>query len=212
VSKFLLNMEKTAEKFLCDADPILAEIIAAIPTPEIESTDDVFFDLMSCVLEQQIHYRSTKKIFKKMLERAGLETLTTENFHEFEEKGMSGISLSLSKCETAYRIAEFFDENKIDWQSLSDEEVRATFSQIKGIAKWSIDMILLYTLNRPNVFPSDDFHLKQVMISLYKLDEKNKLKSQMTAIANRWGEHKSLAVKYLLGWKEFQKKLPKIKK
>lgn len=45
-------------------DPVLKKIIETIPEPNIESTNDVFFDLMSCVLEQQIHYRSTKRVFK----------------------------------------------------------------------------------------------------------------------------------------------------
>ena len=45
-------------------DPVLKKIIETIPEPNIESTNDVFFDLMSCVLEQQIHYRSTKRIFQ----------------------------------------------------------------------------------------------------------------------------------------------------
>jgi len=45
-------------------DPMLEKIIDTIPAPNIESTNDVFFDLMSCVLEQQIHYRSTKRIFQ----------------------------------------------------------------------------------------------------------------------------------------------------
>jgi len=45
-------------------DPVLKKIIETIPAPNIKSTNDVFFDLMSCVLEQQIHYRSTKRMFQ----------------------------------------------------------------------------------------------------------------------------------------------------
>jgi len=44
--------------------PVLKKIIETIPEPNIESTNDVFFDLMSCVLEQQIHYNSTKRVFQ----------------------------------------------------------------------------------------------------------------------------------------------------
>lgn len=67
-------------------------------------------------------------------------------------------------------------------------------------------MILLYTLNRQNVFPVDDFHLKEIMVSLYDLNPKLKLKSQMIEIAEHWGEHKAISVKYLLAWKSFIKK------
>jgi DNA-3-methyladenine glycosylase II len=78
-------METGPKAMLAQADPILAKIIATIPEPRTESTKDVFFDLMSCVLEQQIHYRSTKKIFQKMLEKASLKTLTLDNFTDFEK-------------------------------------------------------------------------------------------------------------------------------
>jgi DNA-3-methyladenine glycosylase II len=67
-------------------------------------------------------------------------------------------------------------------------------------------MILLYTLERPNVFPYDDFHLKQIMISLYNLNPKVRLKAQMLEVADNWGNQKSLAVLYLLAYKEFNKK------
>jgi DNA-3-methyladenine glycosylase II len=89
----------------------------------------------------------------------------------------------------------------------SDNEVVKELSSIKGIGKWTIDMILLYTLNRPNVFPYEDFHLKQIMVSLYGLNEKVKLKAQMLAVAENWGEQKSLAVLYLLAYKQYNKSL-----
>ena len=187
-------------------DAVLGNIIATIPAPQIQSTNNVFHDLMSCILEQQIHYRSTKKIFQKMLNTASLEILTPENFAQFEEKAFSGIKLSIGKYETVLRIIEFWSENTIKWQALKDEEVISTLSSIKGIGQWTIDMILLYTLQRPNVFPYDDFHLKEIMVKLYGLDPNVKLKAQMIDISNAWGEHKSLAVWYLLAWKEFNKK------
>ncbi|KER10997.1 MAG: hypothetical protein HY22_01135 [[Candidatus Thermochlorobacteriaceae] bacterium GBChlB] len=59
-----------AKQLLSERDPMLKKIIGAIPKPVTQSTYDVFFDLMSCILEQQIHYRSAKKIFQKMLDKA----------------------------------------------------------------------------------------------------------------------------------------------
>ena len=187
-------------------DPILEKIIATIPEPKTESTNDVFYDLMSCILEQQIHYRSTKRIFQKMLERADLQTLTLDNFEDFEKKAFVNTKFSANKYETILATLDFFNTNKIEWQTLSDAEISAQLSSIKGIGKWTIDMILLYTLQRPDVFPYDDFHLKEIMVKLYNLDPNVKLKAQMIDISNDWGEHKSLAVKYLLDWKTFNKK------
>lgn len=200
-------MIEKAKQILATSDSVLANIIATIPTPEILSTNDVFHDLMSCIVEQQIHYRSTKKIFQKMLQKASLDTLSLENFAQFEEKAFENANFSMNKYETIERTIDYFQTNKINWQELSDDEIIEKLSSIKGIGKWTIDMILLYTLQRPNVFPYDDFHLKEIMVRLYGLNPNVKLKNQMLDISNTWHEHKSLAVKYLLFWKTFNKQI-----
>lgn len=199
-----MNSENLA--ILAQADPVLEKLIRQLPQPVIPSTENVFHDLMSCVLEQQIHYRSSKKTFQKMLNAAQIERLTLDNFQEFEQHSFLNIKLSGNKYETIAGIVEFWEANQVDWTMLNDEAIREKLSTIKGIGPWTIDMILLYTLQRPNIFPSDDFHLKQIMVALYKLDSKSKLKAQMTAIAENWGDQKSLAVLYLLAWKQLNKK------
>ena len=198
-------MKLENETILAKTDPVLETIIVQTTKPIIGSTKDVFHDLMSCIIEQQIHYRSTKKIFAKALERAGIEQLTIENFHLVEKHSLSHIKLAMGKYETMLEFIEYWSNNSLDFLQLTDEAIILELSSIKGIGKWTIDMILLYTLERPNVFPYDDFHLKQIMISLYNLDPKVKLKAQMLKIAENWGNQKSLAVFYLLAYKAFNK-------
>ncbi len=199
-------MTPNATTRLAQSDPVLEKIIATIPPPRFESTKDVFFDLMSCILEQQIHYRSTKKIFQKMLERASLSTLTLENFEVFEKAVFPTANLSDSKYETVERILAFFNTHTIDWNLLSDAEVIEQLSGIKGVGKWTIDMILLYTLQRTDVFPYDDFHLKEIMVKLYGLNPASRLKAQMLEVSGAWAGDRSLAVLYLLEWKTRLKK------
>lgn len=187
-------------------DPILQKISAQIELPIINSKD-VFHDLMSCIIEQQIHYRSKKRIFAKALERAKVEHLTLDNFHLVEQHALTQIKLAAGKYETMMAFVDYWMNNTLDFHKLTDEEVRSELSSIKGIGNWTIDMILLYTLERPAVFPYDDFHLKQIMVSLYNLDPKVKLKAQMIEVAENWGNQKSLAVRYLFAWKKFQQKL-----
>lgn len=192
---------------LAESDVILGKVMLEIPMPVIDSTHDVFHDLMSCVIEQQIHYRSTKKVFQRMLDAANLTRLTLDNFHKFEEKAFPTAKIADAKAETINRILAFWAANDIDWLSLNEQEVTAQLTSIKGIGQWTIDMILFYTLGRENVFPCDDFHLKQIMVSLYGLNEKVKLKAQMLAVAAAWGEQKSLATLYLLAYKKSRKEL-----
>lgn len=201
----LTNTQYHAQQHLAANDPILRQLIAQVPLPDLQSTQNVFHDLMSCLIEQQIHYRSTKRIFHKMLEAAGIKLLTTGNFALFERKGFVHIKLSAQKYETIGRALDFFTQENPDWERMDEETVRSTLSQIKGVGPWTIDMILLYTLQHPDVFPADDYHLKQLMVQLYRLDPTSRLKRRMQAVADAWAPHRSAGVRYLLAWKEFQK-------
>jgi DNA-3-methyladenine glycosylase II len=187
----------TAE-ILVKNDPILEKIILQVPKPTLSSTNDIFHDMMSCILEQQIHYRSTKKIFSKALERADIKHLTLDNFHLLEKHSLPHIKLAGGKYETMMSFIDYWRGNTLDFNRLTDAEVIAQLSSIKGIGKWTIDMILLYTLQRPNIFPYDDFHVKAIMVKRYGLNPNVKLKAQMLAVAENWGSQKSLAVLYLL--------------
>lgn len=187
-------------------DEIIKEVIKTIALPPIASTQQVFHDLMSCVLEQQIHYRSTKKIFQKILTAADLVLLTPDNFQVLEEKSFGTYKLSMQKYETLLQLVTFFKENDIQWQQLEDQEIRKLLLKIKGISNWTVDMILLYTLEREDVFPIDDYHIKQIMTRLYSIGPTEKLRPRMKEIAENWAPYRSLAVRYLLAWKAFHKK------
>ncbi len=189
---------------LAQKDQILANIIALVPQPVIDSTGSVFHDLMSCILEQQIHYRSTKKIFQKLMDTAGLEILTPDNFEVLEAKAFGKLKLAANKYRTILDVLEYFQNESNDWMSMEDQSIRKQLTQIKGISNWTVDMILLYTLERSNVFPADDYHLKQIIPKLYPINPSNSLKKEMKTIAEPWKPQCSLAVKYLFAWKKYK--------
>ncbi len=197
-------MNKTS---IFSGDPDLQNLVRQLPQPDWISTNQVFHDLISCVVEQQIHYRSTKRIFAKALERAGIVELTLDNFHLFEQFGLSSINISEAKQQTLLAVIAYFKNHSTDFSQLSNEAVRHELSGIKGIGNWTIDMILMYTLKRPDIVPYDDFHLKQVMVGVYGLNPDSKLKVQMKAVADHWGSEKTLAVLYLLAWKQHKKQI-----
>lgn len=189
-------------------DEGLADIMGTLPVPDIPSTKNVFHDLLSCVIEQQIHYRSTKRQFARLLEKAALTELTLENFAQFEEQALSSAKLSPRKWETLAAVLDYFQTTQLDWASLSDETVREELGGIKGIGPWTVDMILLYTLQRPDVFPAQDYHLKQLMTQLYVLDSGG-LGKKMQQIAKNWEPFRSYGVLYLFAWKDQQRKIRK---
>lgn len=198
-------MVESSYQYVANSDEILKGIMEHITLPQIDNTHNLFHDLMSCIIEQQIHYRSSKKIFAKLLTAASLDQLSIHNFSDFEEKGLTNIKLSTRKYETILNVFTFFEQQEgkeaIDWQQKEEGEVRKILSQIKGVGTWTIDMMLLYTLERPDIFPADDYHLRLIMCDLYDIDTSARVKAQQKAIAEAWKPYRSYAVRYLLAHK-----------
>ena len=85
---------------------------------------------------------------------------------------------------------------------LPDEDMIKMLTQIKGVGRWTVEMILIFTLGRPDVFAIDDLGLQQSVIELYKLRKTKTLKKRMLAISARWSPNRSLASRYLWAWRD----------
>ena len=179
-------------------EKVVEEILAAAGRQTVASTGNVFHDLMSCVIEQQIHYRSTKKTFEKLLSFTSITELDLGNYHEFEKLALPRVRLSENKYNTIAAVLDFWKKNDVNWHELTDDEVRERLCTIKGVGHWTVDMILLYTLQRPDVFPADDHHLKQIMSSIYGFDPEKGLRANMLDAAESWRPHRSQTVLALL--------------
>ncbi len=113
------------------------------------------------------------------------------------------VKISMSKVETLGRVVDFFENHPdLDWKSLSDADIRALWKPVKGVGNWTVDMLLLYTLERPNVFPAADYRLKKIMDQLYNWTTTPSLQTQRKATAALWSPHASVAVRYLLAYHE----------
>lgn len=206
-----MSLEKASE-FLAQKDPRLGEIIKQTSLAPHESSGDVFYDLLSCIVGQQIHYRRMAPYFKKFLEYFQGSYPSPEKILNLapDEPGM--VKIARAKYQTVRQLSAYWLEQQLEnthWTKLSEEEFRKTFAEIPGIGPWSLDMLLLYTLEKPNIFPADDYHVKIIMESTYGLTGQGKLKSRMQEIAQAWEPHCSLAVRYLLAYKDLMKKKKK---
>ena len=87
---------------------------------------------------------------------------------------------------------------------MSNEEVIDLLTQIKGVGKWTAEMILMFTLGREDVFAIDDLGLKQGVIRLYNLKETDKklLQKKIEKISLKWSPYRTYASRYLWNWKD----------
>ena len=195
--------------FLTKRDPVLAEIADHCECSIPESTNDIFYDLVTCVLEQQIHYRARGVYVRKFMDvTEGLwptaELILTIDPHDFAKRKIAG-----NKLKTLQNLAHCWidhDFDQINWHVLDDDEVRSHLAGIAGIGPWTINMILLYTLQRPDIFDPNDYQLKKVMADSYGLRNDKSLTKEMTAIAAKWKPYRSSGVFLILAWRNQMKK------
>ena len=120
---------------------------------------------------------------------------------------LRGIGLSNAKANYVLNVARFFIDEKITdakLHKMSNEELIKYLSQIKGVGLWTVEMILMFTLGREDVFAVDDLGIQQAICKLYKIDatDKKAMKEKMLAVSKKWSPYRTYACRYLWGWKD----------
>ena len=164
---------------------------------------DIYHSLLSSIVSQQLSTKVVKIIWNRFTDLFVDSYPDAESLLAKEHEVLRGIGLSNNKARYVKNVAEFYLENNMSFdylQAMSDDEIIEYLTQIKGVGKWTVQMILMFPMDRPNVFPVDDLGIQNSMKSLYEIDlEKKELKMRMSEIARNWDPYKTLASKYL--WK-----------
>ena len=189
-----------------EKDSILRDVLDVTPFPEYINTGDLFEDLASCILDMRIHYAGSNAAFryKRLKGMIDGEPITPDLILDMPPVIEAALKLSRQKKESLELLAKRWLEewHAVDWSNMSDEEVSELLQTVKGIGKWSIQMILMFTLERPDLFPNGDYQLRKAMCEVYSLDEDDKaLSDQLEEIASGWAPYRSVAVRYLWKWR-----------
>lgn len=87
---------------------------------------------------------------------------------------------------------------------MDDDTIIKELTSIKGVGKWTVQMILMFRLGRPDIFPVDDLGIRHGMIGLYGLEGKTgkELIKEMNRISESWKPYRSVASRYIWRWKD----------
>ena len=104
-------------------------------------------------------------------------------------------------------VAQFAIEHGLNdkrLKKMSNEEIIELLTQIKGVGKWTVEMLLMFTLGREDVFSVDDYGIQVAMKNIYKLDDSNKkeFKEKMLKISVKWAPFRTYACLHLWRWKD----------
>ena len=161
--------------------------------------------LMASIISQQLSTKVAAIIFNRFLALFDGKEPSCEQV--LKCTNLRSIGLSQSKVHYIQNVAEFFIANKLTDKQLyamEPEAVIELLTQIKGVGKWTVQMLLMFSLGHENVFAVDDLGIQQAMIKLYKIKytTKKELHTKMLAKADKWAPYKTYACLHLWNWKD----------
>jgi DNA-3-methyladenine glycosylase II len=168
---------------------------------------NIHLHLCNSIMSQQLSTRVADVFQKRFLDLYGGKTPAPEQVVATPFETLRAIGLSNAKANYVINVCNFFIDEKITDNRLykmSNEEVIKYLTQIKGVGQWTVEMILMFSLGREDVFAVDDLGIQQAMCKLYKIDaaDKKAMKEKMLSISNKWSPYRTYACRYLWGWKD----------
>ncbi len=174
---------------------------------ELELQKNIPLKLMRSILGQQLSIKVAQVIYNRFLALYNNKEPKPQQVIDTPNEVLRGIGLSNAKVQYVKNVAAFCIEHKINDKKLSalnDEEIIELLVAIKGVGKWTVEMLLMFALGREDVFSVDDLGIQQAMTRLYNLDatDKKAMKLQMLEISTKWKPYRTYACLHLWGWKD----------
>jgi len=161
--------------------------------------------LMASIISQQLSTKVAAIIFSRFLDLFDGKEPSCEQV--LKCTNLRSIGLSQSKVHYIQNVAEFFIANKLTDKQLyamEPDDIIDLLTQIKGVGKWTVQMLMLFSLGQEDVFAVDDLGIQQAMTRLYKIkyETKKELHTKMLAISRKYTPYSSYACLHLWQWKD----------
>ena len=188
-------------------DKTLRPLIEKQPPFTLAKRNKVYLSLCSSILSQQLNTKVAHALYQRFLNLFEGKEPSPVQILETPATVFRGIGFSNAKASYVQNVCRFFIDNRITdarLHKMTDEEVMELLTQIKGVGKWTVEMILMFTLGREDIFAIDDLGLQQSVIQLYKIKatDKKQLRSKMEKISLKWSPYRTYACRYLWRWKD----------
>ncbi len=195
---------RKAINHLKKADPVMAAIIAKAGPYRVGYTDPVFQTLVRSIVYQQLNGKAALTIFNRLAEAVKVSPMTPEAVLKLRPQKMRAVGLSKQKTLYIRELARLTRDGEIQFERLPEMEDGAiieTLTQVKGVGVWTVQMFLMFALQRPNVLPVGDLGVRAAMKKAYGLTELPK-PQEMERIAAAWHPYRSIASWYL--WRSLE--------
>ncbi len=192
-----------AQRYLARVDPVLGKVIKRSGDCTLYPRRDYFIVLCQSIMSQQISTRVAVVLMGRFRDlfphRRPTPMLTLKLLCEGPEEAVATIGLSRQKRAYLENLARHFVEGRVPvrkFASMSDEEIIDCLTEVKGIGRWTVEMFLMFVLNRPDVLPVDDLALREGVRRLYDLPERPTPK-QVIEMGEKWRPWRTVATWYV---------------
>jgi len=187
-------------------DKKLASILTQDPFV-LKRKKNIPIRLMASIMSQQLSTKVAAVIYKRFLALYNGKEPKVEEVLETPNEILRSIGLSNAKVGYVKNVALFCLENGITDRKLStmnDDTIISLLVQIKGVGKWTVEMLLMFGLGREDVFAVGDLGIQQAMCKLYKIDTTHKktMQEKMLKISQKWAPYQTYACLHLWNWKD----------
>lgn len=188
-------------------DKKLKKLVESGTPHQLKKRKNICTYLCASIMSQQLSTKVADVIYKRFLSLYNGKEPTPRQIIDTPFEQLRGIGLSNAKVNYVKNVAQFETDFGMDakkLQKMDNEEVIAYLTQIKGVGRWTTEMLLMFALGREDVFAVDDLGIQNAMISLYKLDnsDKKKLKEDLLRISQKWSPYRTYACLHLWRWKD----------
>ena len=192
-------------------DKLLAKAIKQHAPFKLKKRKNVFLHLCDSIVSQQLSTTVAKVIQQRFLNIFEDTAPTPQQVLSTSIEQLRAIGLSNAKAGYVHNIARFaieFGLDHVKLNKMNNDELMDYLVQIKGVGRWTVEMQLMFTLGREDVFAIDDLGIQQAMIGIYQLKttDKKKLKEKMRTISEQWSPYRTYACLHLWHWKDSLKK------
>jgi len=183
-----------------EADPVIRILFQKYGMPPSDRESDLFQALIRSIVGQQLSLAAARTIYNRFLQLFdGMPA--PEAILDADPVRMRGAGLSGQKTQYLQNISQFFlDQSLLDtaWDRMSDEAIIQLLVQIKGVGLWTIQMLLMFPLDRPDVFPLGDLGIRNEMTKRYDLQETGRdLDRRLMEISGVWAPFRTSASKII---------------
>jgi DNA-3-methyladenine glycosylase II len=192
-----------AVRHLNRVDPALGRVIQKVGPCTLAPRRDYFVVLCKAIFTQQISTAVAAVLFGRFRElfprRRPTPALVLEALRREPAEVIRRCGLSRQKAVYLQDLAQHFVDNRIPTRRLArmdDEAVIEALVNVNGIGRWTAEMFLIFTLNRPDVLPVDDLGLREGVRVIYRLGERPAAKL-LTEMGERWRPWRSVATWYV---------------